>query len=223
EGCNTGAMTDGNTGAPTGPRHGITIPFDGVTLEDHRRWYEELVRLGYTDVWSAETDGVDGFTPLALASAWTPSLRLGVAIIPALNAGGGRHHAGLHAGAAPAGPECRGPGRGGTGPLHVRPGHLVGGDREQVERDRIRRALQTGPRHDPLPPVGPGRREGGTRVRDLHRAGFPAGSAGGAPAADLPGGTTAGDAATSGTRGRWRHPQLAVRRGRGDGEAGTGS
>jgi probable F420-dependent oxidoreductase len=80
-------MTDGNTGAPTGPRHGITIPFDGVTLEDHRRWYEELVRLGYTDVWSAETDGVDGFTPLALASAWTPSLRLGVAIIPAFTRG----------------------------------------------------------------------------------------------------------------------------------------
>jgi probable F420-dependent oxidoreductase len=87
EGCNTGAMTDGNTGVPTGPRHGITIPFDGVTLEDHRRWYEELVRLGYTDVWSAETDGVDGFTPLALASAWTPSLRLGVAIIPVFTRG----------------------------------------------------------------------------------------------------------------------------------------
>ena len=26
---------------------------------------------GYTDVWSAETDGSDGFTPLALAAAWT--------------------------------------------------------------------------------------------------------------------------------------------------------
>ncbi len=43
--------------------------------------------LGYTDVWSAETDGVDGFTPLALAAAWSPSLQLGVAIIPAYTRG----------------------------------------------------------------------------------------------------------------------------------------
>ena len=70
-----------------GPRYGITVPFDGVTLEDHRRWYAELEQLGYTDVWSAETDGVDGFTPLALAAAWSPSLRLGVAIIPAYTRG----------------------------------------------------------------------------------------------------------------------------------------
>lgn len=68
-------------------RYGITVPFDGVTLEDHRRWYEELAQLGYTDVWSAETDGVDGFTPLALAAAWAPALRLGVAIIPAYTRG----------------------------------------------------------------------------------------------------------------------------------------
>ena len=67
--------------------YGITVPFDGVTLEDHRRWYEELVQLGYTDVWSVETDGADGFTPLSLASAWSPTLQLGVAIIPAYTRG----------------------------------------------------------------------------------------------------------------------------------------
>lgn len=80
-------MTDGSPPLPPGPRYGITVPFDGVTLEDHRGWYEELARLGYTDVWSAETDGVDGFTPLALAAAWAPSLRLGVAVIPAYTRG----------------------------------------------------------------------------------------------------------------------------------------
>jgi probable F420-dependent oxidoreductase len=72
---------------PTAARFGITVPFDGVPLADHRTWYEVLVRLGYTDVWTAETDGTDGFTPLALASAWTPSLQLGVAIIPAYTRG----------------------------------------------------------------------------------------------------------------------------------------
>jgi len=68
-------------------RYGITIPFDGVSLPEHRRWFSELVDLGYTDVWSAEVDGADGFTPLALAAAWEPSLNLGLAITPAYTRG----------------------------------------------------------------------------------------------------------------------------------------
>ena len=48
---------------------------------------EELADLGYTDVWSSEADGADGFTPLVLASQWAPALRLGVAIIPAFTRG----------------------------------------------------------------------------------------------------------------------------------------
>ena len=80
-------MSATSVAPPTSPRYGITIPFDGVTLVEHRRWFRELVELGYTDVWSAETDGTDGFTPLALAAAWEPELRLGVAIIPAYTRG----------------------------------------------------------------------------------------------------------------------------------------
>ncbi len=75
------------SGTGSGQRYGITVPFDGIPLIEHRPWYEELLRLGYTDVWSAETDGVDGFTPLSLAAAWTPGLQLGVAIIPAYTRG----------------------------------------------------------------------------------------------------------------------------------------
>jgi probable F420-dependent oxidoreductase len=67
--------------------YGMTVPFDGVSLADHRERYEELVDLGYTDVWSAEADGTDAFTPLALAAAWTPTLRLGTAIVPAFTRG----------------------------------------------------------------------------------------------------------------------------------------
>ncbi len=67
--------------------YGITIPFDGVTLAEHRPWIEELTDLGYTDVWSSEADGTDAFTPLALASAWNPGLRLGTAIVPAYTRG----------------------------------------------------------------------------------------------------------------------------------------
>ena len=80
--CNSGRRDD----VPP-PRHGITIPFDGVPLSEHRPWFERLAELGYTDVWSAEVDGADGFTPLALAAAWGPTLRLGVAIAPAFTRG----------------------------------------------------------------------------------------------------------------------------------------
>jgi probable F420-dependent oxidoreductase len=67
--------------------YGMTIPFDGVPLSEHREWFEELASLGYTDLWSSEADGTDGFTPLALAAAWAPSLRLGTAIIPTFTRG----------------------------------------------------------------------------------------------------------------------------------------
>ena len=65
----------------------MTIPFDHVPLPEQREWVEELVDLGYTDVWSSEANGADAFTPLALASVWAPSLRLGTAIVPAYTRG----------------------------------------------------------------------------------------------------------------------------------------
>ena len=65
----------------------MTIPFDGVPLSEQGEWVKELVDLGYTDVWSAEADGTDGFTPLALSSVWAPTLRLGTAIVPAYTRG----------------------------------------------------------------------------------------------------------------------------------------
>ncbi len=68
-------------------RWGMTIPFGGVALHDHRDRFRELVDLGYTDVWSAEADGADAFTPLALAAAWAPELRLGTAIVPSFTRG----------------------------------------------------------------------------------------------------------------------------------------
>jgi probable F420-dependent oxidoreductase len=68
-------------------RYGMTIPFDGVPLHKQRDWLIELADLGYTDVWSSEANGADAFTPLALAAAWAPSLRLGTAIVPAFTRG----------------------------------------------------------------------------------------------------------------------------------------
>ena len=69
------------------PRYGMSVPLAGHRLHQHAELLRELVDLGYTDVWSSEADGSDGFTPLALAAAWAPELRLGVAIIPAFTRG----------------------------------------------------------------------------------------------------------------------------------------
>jgi probable F420-dependent oxidoreductase len=56
-------------------------------LNEHRDWIREMVDLGYTDLWSSEAGGQDGFTPLAMAAAWAPEMRLGIAIIPAYTRG----------------------------------------------------------------------------------------------------------------------------------------
>ena len=72
---------------PPGRRYGMTIPFDGVALGEQKDWILELADLGYTDVWSSEANGADAFTPLALAAAWAPTLRLGTAIVPAYTRG----------------------------------------------------------------------------------------------------------------------------------------
>lgn len=68
-------------------RYGMTIPLDGRPLGAQQDTIAELADLGYTDLWSAEADGSDGFTPLTLASVWAPSVRLGTAIIPAYTRG----------------------------------------------------------------------------------------------------------------------------------------
>lgn len=61
-------------------RYGFTFPLDGLPLHEHREALQEAERLGYSDAWSYEIDGVDCFTPLALAAAWTEKLFLGTAI-----------------------------------------------------------------------------------------------------------------------------------------------
>ena len=70
-------------------RYGITIPFEGVSLLEHIEWFHRFADLGYSDVWSAEVDGADGFTPLVLAAITEPRLNLGVAVTPAFTRGPG--------------------------------------------------------------------------------------------------------------------------------------
>jgi probable F420-dependent oxidoreductase len=71
------------------PAHpwGVTVPLDGVPLAEHPELYRELADAGYTDLWSTESNGADGFTPLAMAAAAEPRLRLGTAIVSSFTRG----------------------------------------------------------------------------------------------------------------------------------------
>ena len=54
-------------------RYGITVPFDDP-LHAQADLCREFADLGYTEFWSSEADGADGFTPLVLASQWVPDV-----------------------------------------------------------------------------------------------------------------------------------------------------
>jgi probable F420-dependent oxidoreductase len=62
-------------------RWGLTLPLAGVPLGDHRELVQRAEAVGYTDLWTGETAGPDGFTPLALSAAWTERARLGTGIV----------------------------------------------------------------------------------------------------------------------------------------------
>jgi probable F420-dependent oxidoreductase len=62
-------------------RWGLTLPLPGISLADHKEHVVRAEALGYTDLWSGETAGPDGFTPLALSAAWTERMRLGTGIV----------------------------------------------------------------------------------------------------------------------------------------------
>jgi probable F420-dependent oxidoreductase len=62
-------------------RWGLTLPFPGVALRDHEPLVRQAEADGYDDLWTGETNGADGFTPLALSAAWTERVRLGTGIV----------------------------------------------------------------------------------------------------------------------------------------------
>jgi probable F420-dependent oxidoreductase len=70
-------------------RWGMTVPLGGVPLADHAAVFAALTDAGFTDLWSSEVAGTDAFTPLTLAAAWQPRVRLGTAITPVFTRGPG--------------------------------------------------------------------------------------------------------------------------------------
>ena len=107
----------------------MTVPLPGP-LHSHEAKLHELAELGYTDIWSAEADGADAFTPLAMAAAWEPRLRLGTAIVPAYTPLAGTIRA-----------ECRFAGRCGAGSLCDRCRFIEQCHRRTLERGSVRGAV----------------------------------------------------------------------------------
>jgi probable F420-dependent oxidoreductase len=62
-------------------RWGLTLPLTGVALDAQADLVRRAEAAGYTDLWSGETNGPDGFTPLALAAPATRSVRLGTGVV----------------------------------------------------------------------------------------------------------------------------------------------
>ena len=62
-------------------RWGLTLPLPNLPLGEHAELVRRAEAAGYTDLWSGETQGPDGFTPLALCCAWTDEVRLGTGVV----------------------------------------------------------------------------------------------------------------------------------------------
>jgi probable F420-dependent oxidoreductase len=63
-------------------RLGLSLPLDGLSLPECVELAQFAEHLGYTDVWTSEINGADGFTLLAAIAARTRSIRLGLAVAP---------------------------------------------------------------------------------------------------------------------------------------------
>ena len=62
-------------------RWGLTLPLPQLPLRNHAELARTAEAAGYTDLWSGETGGPDGFTPLALCATWTERVRLGTGVV----------------------------------------------------------------------------------------------------------------------------------------------
>ncbi len=63
-------------------RIGLTVPFEGLSLDQVPDLLRTAERLGYQEAWSYERNLYDAFTPLADGAPATEHMRLGASIVP---------------------------------------------------------------------------------------------------------------------------------------------
>ena len=68
-------------------RLGYTLPLEGFSLAELDNIGRRAEAAGYTDAWSGEVDGADGFTPLTITALATESMRVGVGVVSAFTRG----------------------------------------------------------------------------------------------------------------------------------------
>jgi probable F420-dependent oxidoreductase len=68
-------------------RVGVTLPFEGLELHEHREPLRRLREAGYREVSTGEVNGVDAITPLVLFSAWEPDMLMSCAVVSAYTRG----------------------------------------------------------------------------------------------------------------------------------------
>ena len=76
-------------------RYALSLELPGLTLPQHEPLVRAAEAKGYTDAWTGETGGHDGFTPLALAAAWTERTGVSWAVTSA-STGTMLGHVGVH-------------------------------------------------------------------------------------------------------------------------------
>jgi probable F420-dependent oxidoreductase len=63
------------------PRWALSLELPALGLPEHEPVVRAAEAAGYSDAWSGETGGHDGFTSLAMAAAWTDRMRLGTGVV----------------------------------------------------------------------------------------------------------------------------------------------
>lgn len=66
---------------------GISLPFDGLPLHEHREAIASLEAAGYSGLWTGEVNGADGLAPLAAFAAWQPAMSVSCAVVSAFTRG----------------------------------------------------------------------------------------------------------------------------------------
>lgn len=66
-------------------RLGVTVPLPGFSVREACALAQRAEELGYTDAWSSEVSGPDGFSVASAVGATTDRIRIGCAIAPAFS------------------------------------------------------------------------------------------------------------------------------------------
>lgn len=66
---------------------GVTLPFHGLPLHQHRDLVDRLADAGFGEVSTGEVNGIDGLSVLLMSAAWRPELLVSASVVSAFTRG----------------------------------------------------------------------------------------------------------------------------------------